>query len=150
MPEQSLRARQAMKKVEQLRGLDAAFLYLETPTQHMHITGTMILEPGAVDEAKDPEHAGGDRRDATERLADMLLARLASLPEFRRRVVEAPFGLTHPSWASVPNFRASEHMRRTTLDAPGTLAQLSGMVGRIAARELDPYTAAEMLLASRP
>lgn len=132
MPEQRLRARQAMKKVEQLRGLDAAFLYLETPTQHMHITGTMILEPGAADELEDPEHAGGDRRDAIERLADMLLTRLASLPEFRRRIVQSPLGLTHPSWATVPNFRASEHMHRTTLDAPGTIAQLSGMVGRIA------------------
>jgi hypothetical protein len=52
-------------------------------------------------------------------------------------LVNAPFGLTHPSWATVPNFRPSEHLRRTTLDAPGTLEQLADVVGRIAAAPLD-------------
>ena len=44
-PAAAARGRGAMSHIEQLRGLDAAFLYLETPTQHMHVTGTMILEP---------------------------------------------------------------------------------------------------------
>jgi diacylglycerol O-acyltransferase len=126
-----------MSKVEQLHGLDAAFLYLETPTQHMHITGTMILEPGAAERAQPGERGAGDARAATGRLAELLASRLASLPEFRRRLVDAPFGLTHPSWVAVPNFRPREHVRRATLLVPGTLDQLADEVGRIAASPLD-------------
>ena len=31
--------------MERLSGLDATFLYLETPTHHMHVAMTMVLDP---------------------------------------------------------------------------------------------------------
>ena len=37
--------RNHMKSMKRLRGLDAAFLYMETPSQHMHISTTLILDP---------------------------------------------------------------------------------------------------------
>ena len=34
--------------MERLSGLDASFLYLETPTLHMHVALTMVLDPATV------------------------------------------------------------------------------------------------------
>ena len=34
--------------MERLTGLDAAFLYLENPTNHMHVAMTMVLDPSSV------------------------------------------------------------------------------------------------------
>ncbi len=31
--------------MQRLTGLDASFLYLETPSSHMHVAGLMILDP---------------------------------------------------------------------------------------------------------
>jgi diacylglycerol O-acyltransferase len=125
-----------MGKVEQLAGMDAAFLYMETPTQHMHVCGTMILEPIDL-----PEDTTTDttavRRAAAERLTDLIVHRIAELPAFRRRIVETPFNLSHPAWVEVPRFRPKNHVRQVTLDAPGTSEQLAEVVGRIAGRRLD-------------
>jgi len=125
-----------MGKVEQLAGMDAAFLYMETPTQHMHVCGTMILEPLDVpeDSTIDPTAA---QRAAAERLTDLIVHRIAELPAFRRRVVETPFNLSHPAWVEVPRFRPRNHVRQVTVDSPGTSEQLAEVVGRIAARPLD-------------
>jgi WS/DGAT/MGAT family acyltransferase len=125
-----------MGKVEQLAGMDAAFLYMETPTQHMHVCGTMILEP--LDVTTDPESDPiSARRASVERLTELLLHRISSLPAFRRRIVETPLGLSHPAWAEVPRFRARNHLRQVTVDAPGAPEQLAQVVGRIAATPLD-------------
>jgi len=123
-------------KVEQLAGIDAAFLYMETPTQHMHVCGTMILAP--LDVSTDPAtDATAARRAAAERLTDLLVRRIAELPEFRRRIVETPLGLSHPAWVEVPRFRPRNHVRQVTVDAPGSPEQLAEVVGRIAAKPLD-------------
>jgi WS/DGAT/MGAT family acyltransferase len=126
-----------MRKVEQLAGIDAAFLYMETPTQHMHVCGTMILEPADATTTDTSGDAIASRRAATERLTELLLHRISSLPAFRRRIVETPFGLSHPAWAEVPRFRARNHLRQITLESPGTTEQLAEVVGRIAATPLD-------------
>ena len=34
--------------MERLSGLDATFLYLETPNNHMHVCATMVLDPSTV------------------------------------------------------------------------------------------------------
>ncbi len=34
--------------MERLSGLDATFLYFETPTNHMHVSATMVLDPSTV------------------------------------------------------------------------------------------------------
>ena len=116
--------------------MDAAFLYMETPTQHMHVCGTMILEP--LDASADP---GADttavRRAAAERLTDSILHRIAELPAFRRRIVATPLGLSHPAWVEVQRFRPRNHVRQAAVDEPGTPEQLAEVVGRIAAKPLD-------------
>ena len=34
--------------MQRLSGLDAMFLYMETPTNHMHVTGVFLLDPSAA------------------------------------------------------------------------------------------------------
>lgn len=110
-----------------LRGLDAAFLYLETPSQHMHVTATMLLEPGP----------GADHERTADEVTETFLRRLSEQDAFRSRIVAAPLGIAHPAWVDVPRFRAREHARSLTLPAPGSIDQLREIVGSIAGVPLD-------------
>jgi diacylglycerol O-acyltransferase len=125
-----------MTKVDQLPGIDAAFLYMETPTQHMHVCGTMILQPSTnvTGDAVDERDA---HRQAVDRLIDVMLQRIGAIPAFRRRIVESPLSFARPAWVEVPRFRARNHLRRLSLDSPGGPDQLAQAVGRIAGVALD-------------
>src|SRR5580658_4286590 len=112
--------------MEQLAGLDASFLYLETPSLHMHISMAIVLDPSTV--------PGGYRYD---KLRDLVGARLAQAPVFRRRLVEVPFRLGHPYWVNDETFDIDYHMRRAALPAPGGLEELGQFVGDVCSRQLD-------------
>ena len=34
--------------MQRLSGMDASFLYMETPTRHMHVSGVLILDPSTM------------------------------------------------------------------------------------------------------
>jgi len=112
--------------VQRLTGLDASFLYLETPSSHMHVAGLMVLDPSSVE--------GGV---TLERVKDVYGARLHLAPPFRRRLVEVPFGLHHPLWIEDPDFDIDYHIRSTALPSPGGPEQLATLVGRLSAQPLD-------------
>jgi WS/DGAT/MGAT family acyltransferase len=112
--------------MQRLTGLDASFLYLETPSSHMHVAGLMILDPSSVE--------GGVTLDGVKAVYG---ARLHLAPPFRRRLVEVPFGLHHPLWIEDPDFDIDYHIRATALPSPGTPEQLSTLVGRLSALPLD-------------
>jgi len=112
--------------MQRLTGLDASFLYLETPSSHMHVAGLMILDPSSVE--------GGI---SLERVKEVYGARLHLAPPFRRRLVEVPFGLHHPLWIEDPDFDIDYHIRATALPTPGTPEQLATLVGRLSAIPLD-------------
>ena len=111
--------------MEQLSGLDAAFLYLETPQMHMHVALCAVLDPS--------EMPGGYRFEAIENL---VLSRLDRLPPFTRRLVMDPLGLDHPHWIEDPEFDPIHHIRRVSCPAPGGSHELGRLVGRITSRPL--------------
>ena len=80
--------------MERLTGLDAGFLYMETPTQHMHTLKIAILDPSTV--------PGGY---SFERVKEVLRERLHLLPPFRRRLVEVPFEPPPPGVDRGPRLR---------------------------------------------
>ena len=86
--------------MEQLTGLDATFLYLETPSLHMHVSMAAIFDPSTV--------PGGYSFD---KLRDLVSSRLELAPIFRRRLVEVPFRLGHPYWVDDPTFDIEYHIR---------------------------------------
>ena len=73
--------------VQRLSGADASYLYMETPTLHMHTLKIALIDASSV--------PGGY---TFALLQDELAARLHLLPPFRRRLVQVPFQINHPVW----------------------------------------------------
>jgi diacylglycerol O-acyltransferase len=111
--------------VQRLSGMDAGFLYVETPTLHMHTLKVAVL--GAP--------VGGP--GTFEAMRDEIRRRLPLLPPFRRRLVEVPWGLHHPVWIEDPDFDLERHVERLVLPAPGTAGQLDDAIAEIAGRPLE-------------
>jgi len=109
-----------------LSGLDGAFLALESPTTHLQIMGTMVFNPSDV--------PGGL---SFRRIRSLVDERVSLVPPFRMRMVEVPFGLQHPSLVEDPEFDLDYHVRRTSVPAPGSPAELTDLVADIASRPLD-------------
>ena len=112
--------------MQRLSGTEAAFLYLETPSTHMHVTGTLVLDPGSL-----------DGREPLGEVRRLLEERLHLLPPFRRRLVQIPLGAAHPVWIEDPDFDLDAHLERWELPAPGSRAELEELVGELAGRPLD-------------
>ncbi len=112
--------------MRRLSGLDAIFLYLETPTNHMHVGSTVVLDPSTI--------PGGY---AFEKVRALVESRLPLLPPFRRRLVEVPFGLHHPIWVEDPDFDLDYHLRRAALPPPGGKQELEEFAGAVFGRPLD-------------
>lgn len=112
--------------MERLTGLDAAFLSLETPSNHMHLIAVAILDPSDV--------PGGFTAETLKRLIE---SRIDRLPPFRRRVVRVPFGLHHPLWIEDPGFDIDYHVRQVAVPAPGGPRELAAFVGEVAGWPLD-------------
>jgi WS/DGAT/MGAT family acyltransferase len=115
-----------MESMERLTGIDAGFLYMETPSQHMHTLKVAVLDPSTV--------PGGY---SFERVAEVLGERLHLLPAFRRRVVEVPLRLHHPVWVEDAGFDLDAHLHRVVLAAPGDHEQLDDLMSDIVSRPLD-------------
>lgn len=112
--------------MEQLSGLDASFLYLETPTLHMHIEMVTVFDPSTV--------PGGY---SFAKMQAQIGSRTHQAPVFRRLLVEVPFRLGHPVWVDDPHFDIEYHVRRTAVPGPGSLRELADLAGDIASRQLD-------------
>ena len=116
--------------MDRLRGLDGAFLAMETPTMHMHMAAVLVLEP--------PEHARGEPTALqVDRVRQMVEERLHLVPLLRRRVLRVPFGVHHPLWVDDPGFDLDYHLQRASLPAPGGPAELTAFVGGLLSRGLD-------------
>jgi diacylglycerol O-acyltransferase / wax synthase len=112
--------------MQQLTGLDAAFLALDSPTAYGHVGSVSILRPPA----------GGEGL-TLDRLTGLIESRLPLVPLFRRRLVEVPFGLDQPYWIEDPDFDIEFHVRELALPAPGDDHQLAVQAARLHARPLD-------------
>jgi WS/DGAT/MGAT family acyltransferase len=112
--------------MQRLTGLDATFLYMETPNIHMHVASTAIFDPTTV--------PGGY---SFEKVKQLVQSRLPLLPPFRRRLVEVPFQLHHPLWIEDPDFDIDYHIRRAGLPAPGGPAELAAFAEEAMGRQLD-------------
>ena len=110
--------------MQRLSGVDAAFLYMETPAQHMHALGVTVVDPSTI--------PGGYDFEATRA---SFVQRLLALPAFRRRLIEFPFRLDHPAWIDA-RVELAPHVVRAALDPPGTPAQFEEFVGRYASQQL--------------
>jgi diacylglycerol O-acyltransferase len=106
-----------------MEGVDAGYLYMETPSMHMHTLKIAIIEPSEP--------------FTHERFAEELVGRLNRLPPLQRRVLPVPFQLNHPLWITDREIDLSRHVVAHTLPAPGGMAELEALIGEIAGTPLD-------------
>ncbi len=106
-----------------MEGVDAGYLYLETPSMHMHTLKVALMEPAEPFELS--------------RLQEEMVARLAELPPLRRRAVPAPFHLNHPLWVTDRTVDPSRHVFAHEVPAPGGMRGLEELIGEVAGTPLD-------------
>jgi WS/DGAT/MGAT family acyltransferase len=106
-----------------MSGTDASFLYFETPSSHMHVLGTVVL-----DTSTRPGWGADD-------LIAHLEQRLDLLPAFRRRVSMPTLWLHHPLWVDEPDVDVASHVSRVQIS--GGMAELADQVASFAGEQLD-------------
>jgi WS/DGAT/MGAT family acyltransferase len=109
-----------------MAGMDAAFLYMETPSMHLHVVGVLVLDPG--------DSPGGF---TLAKLTRVLSERIHLIPPLRRRLLPSPAGIDHPLWIEDPDFDLHAHVRQAPVQGPLSWAELERFTGDVAGRPLD-------------
>ena len=112
--------------MERLSGLDAFFLYLETPTQPLNVCCVVELDTSTM--------PGGY---SYSRLRAELRKRVSALPEFRMKLADNQLNLDHPVWVDDEDFQLRRHVHRVGVPPPGGRRDLAEICGYIAGLPLD-------------
>lgn len=107
--------------MEALTGLDASFLYLETPRAHMHVGGVAVID-GSL---------------KFEEFRTRILSRIHQIPKLRQRLVEVPMSIDYPYWVDDPNFNVDNHLIHVRLPEPGNWKELRKLASQMFSRPLD-------------
>jgi WS/DGAT/MGAT family acyltransferase len=107
--------------MEELSGLDASFLYLETSKVPMHIGGVSILEGSLKFE------------DFRQYVSD----RVHTVDKLTQKLVTVPFSLDRPYWVEDPDFDINMHLHRTALPRPGGWQELRYLASRLFSQQLN-------------
>lgn len=112
--------------MQQLSGLDASFLSLETDNAPMHVGSVSIVS--------------GDTPDgplAFDAVRTLVASRIESIPALKRKLATVPLGLGRPYWVEDPDFDLDHHLQKTQLPEPGGRRELRALVDYEFARKLD-------------
>ncbi len=112
--------------MERLSGLDASFLYIESPKVPLHVCSVVELDTSTI--------PGGYSFD---RFQSDLATRIQALPELRAKLADSQLNLDHPVWVEDEDFDLSRHVHRIGLPAPGGRWELAEVCGHIASVPLD-------------
>lgn len=112
--------------MERLSGLDAFFLYMETPTQPLNVCCVLELDTSTM--------PGGY---SFARLCAALTKSVRAIPEFRMKLADSQFNPDHPVWVDDEDFQLRRHLHRIAVPAPGGRRELSEICGHIAGLPLD-------------
>jgi diacylglycerol O-acyltransferase / wax synthase len=112
--------------VERLSGLDAFFLYLETPTQPLNVCCVLELDTSTVPGG----YTYGRFRAALAKSA-------AAVPEFRMKLADNQLNMDHPVWVDDEKFQLERHLQHVGVPAPGGRRELAEICGYIAGLPLD-------------
>lgn len=113
--------------MEQLQGMDASFVAMETPNSPMHIGSILIYDPSTA--------PGG-----FVRFKDILRfyeERMRLSKTMRQKLVKVPFNVDYPYWVEDADFDLEYHVRHVALPKPGDWRQLNIQAARVFARPLD-------------
>lgn len=110
-----------MRPVDRLSGLDASFLYLETPAQLMHVCALLVLDPSTIPQGY-----------SFESMRDEIAKRVKDVPAFTRKIRKVPLGLDHPVWVRDDHFAIEHHIHRQPLPSPGGYDELVQLASHLA------------------
>lgn len=113
--------------MQQLSGLDASFLHVDSHTTPMHVSVLLCYEP---------QPSSGNPLSRTD--VEQGLQRCVSAhPILRQKVKRVAFGMDEPYWVDDQQFNLSSHIDESALPKPGHWQQLMQLVARNHARRLD-------------
>ncbi len=112
--------------MERLSGLDAFFLYLETPTQPLNVCCLLELDTSTMP-------GGYTYRGFRAAMANSV----AAVPEFRMKLADNQLNLDHPVWVDDENFQLEHHLQHVGVPVPGGRRELAEICGYIAGLPLD-------------
>ncbi len=107
--------------VESVTGMDATFLYAETPTSPMHVGGLVIIE--------------GDLKYET--FKEIIRSRIHHIPKLRKRLMSIPMSVDYPYWVDDPDFDLDLHLHHVALPKPGGWKELRKMTSKRFSQPLD-------------
>ena len=110
-----------LKDIQPITGMDATFLYGETPTSPMHVGSVCIIE-------------GSLKYDTFKKVIE---SRMHQFPMLRKRLLDVPFSVDYPYWVDDPHFNIDLHMKRIALPRPGEWSDLREVASNIFSEPLD-------------
>src|SRR2546430_4366144 len=112
--------------MQRLDGMDASFIYLDTPATPMQVGMACIFDPSTAPDGY-----------SFTKVRQLVENRLHLIPPFRRRLAEVPAHLHRPGWVDDPDFDLDEHLHRARLPAPGGITELEQFAAQVISRPLD-------------
>lgn len=110
-----------LSDLESVTGMDATFLYGETPTSPMHVGSVSVIE-GSLE---------------FETFRNVIASRIHQIPKLRKRLMTIPFRIDYPYWVDDPHFNIDMHLHHVALPKPGAWKQLRKMASKIFSEPLD-------------
>jgi len=107
--------------IKAISGMDATFLYGETPTSPMHIGAVAVIE-GSL---------------KFETFKAIIASRIHMIPKLRKRLLYVPMSIDYPYWVDDPNFDIDLHLNRIALPQPGSWKELRATASQIFSEPLD-------------
>ena len=107
--------------MEELSGLDASFLYLETPKTPMHIGGVNVLE-GSM---------------KFEDFRQFIQDRLHIVDKLTQKLVTLPLSLDRPYWVEDTDFDIDMHIHHRVLPKPGGWKELRRLASSLFSQQLN-------------
>ncbi len=110
--------------MNRLTGLDGVTLHGETSVMPTHVMAVMFCDPTARGEL------------AARAILRLVAERTAAMPGFQQRLLTKPFGLGQPVWIEDSNFNVDDHLHCVRLAKPGTMRELTALVGELHTQHL--------------
>ena len=111
----------AKETLTPISGMDATFLYTETPTSPMNI-GSVIVIDGSID---------------FQTFKDTVHSRIHQFAKLRQRLIYVPMSIDYPYWVDDPNFDIDLHIKHIALPKPGSWKELRKTASQIFSEPFD-------------
>lgn len=108
-------------KLKAVSGMDATFLYTETPTSPMNIGSVLIID-GSLE---------------FEKFKKTVHSRIHQFEKLRQRLLYVPLSIDYPYWVDDPNFDIDLHIKHIALPKPGSWKDLRKTASDIFSEPLD-------------